>query len=371
MKTAFLHVGLPKTGSTSIQDFLFGERVALEGEGFLFPAPDLGTREARIAAGEGWGRHASLLAAIQGEWDALAPGEWDAWQAEFARFRASASLHTLILSHETIGNRAARLDLALLRDLLDGYRLRVMIVVREAEAWLTSLYEQRVSGRRRMSAPADAFNSVRDYLRGGFKGRVDGLQHAFPRAEIIVVPFEALIAGAGLVANSAARIGLSADLQSRAAAAKRVNTSLSQDRIEALRRCNGTDLPMDFFVAVRRALTAAQRRSPAAKAPRRRVFSPEIAAAIAGRYEEDRLWLAREHGADLPAPKVPPPEPLVLSGETLAGIVEEVRPFLTPPAQERFAALMGDLPRSAVLTRQEQAREERRRLRREARAGQG
>lgn len=120
MKTAFLHVGLPKTGSTSIQDFLFTERAALEEEGVLFPSPTTATREARIAAGEGWGRHASILAAMQGRWDDLAPGEWPLWQAEFARFGESDRLHTVIISHETIGNRAGQFNLALLRELLGG-----------------------------------------------------------------------------------------------------------------------------------------------------------------------------------------------------------------------------------------------------------
>lgn len=338
MKTAFLHVGLPKTGSTSIQDFLHEEGDALEAAGFLFPSPASDTRQARIAAGEGWGRHASLLAAIQGDWDKLAPGEWDAWQAEFARFRDSPSLHTLIISHETIGNRAAQFDLGLLCDLLQGYRLRVLLVVREAEAWLTSLYEQRISGRRRMSEPADAFGSVRDYLRGGFQARVEALQKAFPEAEIVVSPFETLVADPGLVPNSAAVIGLAADLQARAVEAKRVNTSLSQDRIEILRRCNASDLPMPVFVAIRRGLAAAQRRSTRPKPPRRRIFSSETAAAIAARYAADRAWLAQAHDVSLPIGKGAAPEPFVLTEPTLSEIVDEARPFLELAAFERFAS---------------------------------
>lgn len=342
MKTAFLHVGLPKTGTTSIQDFLFEERGALEAAGFFFPSPDSATREQRKAAGEGWGRHASLLAGVQGDVQALAPGEWDAWQAEFARFRGAPALHTMIISHETIGNRAAQFDLDPLLQLLHGYRLRVFLVVREAEAWLASLYEQRVTGKRRMSEPADAFASLRDYLRGGFQNRVEALREAFPGAEMLVAPFETLVKGPGLVANSAALIGLPADLQARAAEAKRSNVSLSQDRVEVLRRLNGTDLPMSGFVAIRRALAAAQRRSTAPKPPRRRIFSEDAAAAIAARYDEDRSWLAREYRIDLPTPAGPPPEPLVLTEDALSEIVEGTRRFLPGEAHEEFAAAMRD-----------------------------
>jgi hypothetical protein len=360
MKTAFLHVGLPKTGSTSIQDFLHEEGQALEAAGFLFPSPISETRQARIAAGEGWGRHASLLAAIQGDWDKLAPGEWDAWQAEFARFRGSSSLHTLIISHETIGNRAAQFDLGLLCAQLQGYRLRVLLVVREAEAWLTSLYEQRISGRRRMSGPADSFGSVREYLRGGFQARIEALQQAFPQAEIIVMPFETLVADPGLVPNSAAVIGLPTELQARAAEAKRVNTSLSQDRIEILRRCNGSELPMPVFVATRRALAAAQRRSTKAKLPRRRIFSPETAAAIGARYAADRTWLARAYGLDLPIQRTPALEPFVLTEQMLAEIVDEVRPFLEPAMFEQFVAGVREVPARARAAGRERLRTQRR-----------
>lgn len=368
MKTAFLHVGLPKTGTTSIQDFLFEEREALETAGFLFPAPASATREARVAAGEGWGRHASILAAVQGDWGSLAPGEWDAWQTEFARFARSATLHTLIISHETIGNRAAQLDMTLLRNVIDGHRQKVLLVVREAEAWLTSLYEQRISGRRRMSAAPEAFGSVHDYLRGGFETRIKALQSAFPDAEILVVPFERLVAGHGLVPNSAALIGLPADVQARGETAKRVNISLTQERIEVMRRCNGSDLPFESFVAIRRALAAAQRRSEQPKAPRRRIFPPEIAAAIAARYEDDRAWLARTLGVDLPPQKVLAPEPLALGAAELADIVEQTRPFLTPEIHAQFARAATAPEASRLPTGRERAQAERRRLRREQRS---
>jgi hypothetical protein len=366
MKTAFLHVGLPKTGSTSIQDFLYQEREALEAAGVLFPSPASDMREARIAAGEGWGRHASLLSAIQGKWEDLPPGEWERWQAEFDRFRRSDALHSVIVSHETIGNRAAQLDLALLRDLLAGYRLRILLVVREAEAWLASLYEQRVSGRRRLSAPADRFSPVADYIEGGFQARVAALEAAFPGAEIVVVPFETMVAGDGLVPNSAALLGLPAEVVARAVSAKRVNTSLSQERIEVLRRCNAADLPMDFFVSVRRALTTSQRLSQAPRTPRARIFGEKVAAAIAARYAADRDWLAQAHGVALPARRGDP-APFAPSQAAIEAIVEEVRPHLTAEAHARFAEFARAEPSVAPAGRRDERRAERQRTRRERR----
>ena len=37
MKTAYIHIGTHKTGSTSIQDFLFKNRTKLRDRGFLYP----------------------------------------------------------------------------------------------------------------------------------------------------------------------------------------------------------------------------------------------------------------------------------------------------------------------------------------------
>ena len=40
MTTVYLHIGMPKTGSTSLQKFLFANRIQLLEEGYLYPITD-------------------------------------------------------------------------------------------------------------------------------------------------------------------------------------------------------------------------------------------------------------------------------------------------------------------------------------------
>lgn len=329
MKTVVLHAGLPKTGSTSIQDFLFEERDLLAQEGFLFPSVESTVRAERNRIGQNWGRHASLLAAMQGRWQDLAEGEWDLWLAEMQRFREDPRFHTLLLSQESIGNAIQSIDLSVLHRLIEGWRLRIVIVIREAEAWLTSLYEQRVSGRTRAATSPDQLNTMRDYCRHGFQVRIETLRTAFPAAEIVAVPFETLVAGDGLVPNSCDLIGLPAGSRARAHNARRVNTGLSQDAVELMRRCKVIEVPAADFVAVRRALTIVQRLDLRPKAARQRIFGAPVAERIARRYEADRRWFAAELGVRLTEPRRPAPIAITYSAERLEALVAAARPHLT------------------------------------------
>jgi hypothetical protein len=117
---------------------------------------------------------------------------------------------------------------------------------------------------------------------------------------------------------------------------------------------------MPVFVAIRRALASAQRRSDQAKLPRRRIFSPETATSIDARYAADRAWLAQTHGVDLPARKTAAPEPFVLTEQIVSEIVDEARPFLEPAAFEQFALAARDGSRSVKAAGRERSRAKRR-----------
>lgn len=344
MKTVVLHAGLPKTGSTSIQDFLFAERDLLTQEGFLFPSVESTVRAERNRIGENWGRHASLLAAMQGRWQDLAEGEWDLWLAEMQRFREDHSLHTMLLSHETIGNRGGSLGFSLLHQLFDDYHMRIMVVVREAEAWLTSLYEQRVSGRMREVSPPDQLNTMKNYCNHGYQSRIETWRTAFPAADIMAVSFENLVAGDGLVPNVCDLIGLPARSRARAHKAKRVNTALSQDAVELMRRCKVIEVPAADFVAVRRALTIVQRLDPRPKAARQRIFGARFSERIASRYEADRRWFAAELGVRLAEPRRPVPIAITYPAERLEALVAAARPHLTAAQGAALGAALAAPP---------------------------
>lgn len=43
--TCYLHIGVPKTGTTSVQNFLYTNRQVLQKQGFLYPVSALHTHQ--------------------------------------------------------------------------------------------------------------------------------------------------------------------------------------------------------------------------------------------------------------------------------------------------------------------------------------
>lgn len=300
MKRIILHVGLPKTGTTSIQDCLAGTAAELARDGVLFPIVREDLRSAGRAQGVGVGWHRALSMYVSQRPGGLAPGEWDAWRAELRRFAETPALDTLMLSQEGLfgGGRRDRIA-ALLEELPAGAR-RIVLVLRPADAWLTSLYEQFVRSVVRTEELPGAFPPALHYAERGFEGMIDRLERHVPGAELQILSFDALVAGDGLIANFAAALELPAWLAERTEAMPRANAGLPQDMVAFLRAANAARVPMPGFVAIRGALARAARRRTAGK-QRGRIFPPDFAARIAERFEADRAYVRQRFGIELKA----------------------------------------------------------------------
>lgn len=298
MTRVVLHVGLPKTGTTSIQDFLAAQAGPLADTGVLFPIVREDLRTAGRAQGIGVGWHRALSMFVSGRPDALAPGEWEAWQAEFRRFDQDPALRTLLLSQEGLigagrGDRVA----ALMAELPAGAR-RIVLVLRPADAWLTSLYEQFVRSIVRTAEEPGAFSHALAYAERGYQGMIRRIEAQVPGAEMHLLSFDDLVAGEGLLTNFARALDLPEWLGERATAAPRANPGLPQDMVAFLRRVNEARVPHAAFVAIRGALARAARRRTGARR-RGQIFPPELAGRIAARYEQDRAYVHRRFGLDL------------------------------------------------------------------------
>lgn len=331
-KRVIFHVGLPKTGTTTIQNFLAANTAALEEVGVLFPTPESPSRAALRQTGVGQGHHTALLQAAQGRWDELGPGEWDEWQAEFRRFRDSDALTTLVLSHESFGHNSA-LDLTVLADALDGHDLTILIAMREADAWLGSYWGQSVTGPKRASVTPANFPLALNYVRGGFKRRINTLRRRFPGAAIQLTAFETLIHGDGLLVNALRALGISGPLLERARAIRRSNATMSPERLEILRRCNASGVSRPDFNLMRRALLKSNR-SEGKSRNKGSLFPAELGSAIADRYDADVRWVRNRFAVELP-PAARPKE-LVLSSESISEIADRSAHFL----DERTGALL-------------------------------
>lgn len=337
VKRILLHVGLPKTGTTSIQDFLAAQAEALAGESVLFPIvrPDLRAAGRDNGVGSGWHR---ALSVFVGNPDALAAGEWDAWQAAFRRFGEDDALHTMILSQESL-ILAGRPDrVGTLLGELPPAQLRIVLVLRPADAWLASLYEQAVRSVGRTADMPGAFRLALNYAERGFRGMIRRLERQAPDAQFQVLAFDDLVAGEGLLANFATALDLPAWLGDCAAAAPRANPGLPQDMVAFLRRVNEARVPHAGFVAIRGALARAARRRDGVRR-RGQIFPPELAARITDRYEEDRAFVRRWFGLELaPIPAERAYTPLQCDPTALR---QECAPFLSDGALAEWDRVQG------------------------------
>lgn len=199
MSDFVLHAGLPKTGSTSLQEAVFPalERTA------LIDRPSTGLfADPPLPGGDAPSFFASVLARSAHVWDEIGEALWDDLVGQRRANRA------LLVSDEAVGRRASRPDLLMahllkLRGLAlsRGFdRFRVIVLVRRQDHWLASHYAQ-VSDRRQAPSQADFEREVREVTsrEASFYGfgtllRYDVLHQALTRTvgadDVWLRPFE-------------------------------------------------------------------------------------------------------------------------------------------------------------------------------------
>lgn len=141
-KTCYLHIGSPKTGSTSVQTWCFKNKDVLEQQGLLYP----GT----------WNRHNAILAAFHPDPGTLrfsnvqtelssTDGAKKVLESEFTEISASAA-DTVVFSNENFLNASDKLDLVGLRDALRQHfaTIRILCYVRDPFKMLISRSQEQV-----------------------------------------------------------------------------------------------------------------------------------------------------------------------------------------------------------------------------------
>ncbi|MBA3810541.1 MAG: hypothetical protein H0X27_02635 [Caulobacteraceae bacterium] len=224
-KRVVFHVGLPKTGTTTIQQYLRRQDDKLRSLGFLYPGP----REHEALQSH---KHPLMLNAMKGR--ATAPsGGLDLEGCRkvvaqvFAAFRQS-DLENLIWSCEGMALSAGNWDADYLKQTLEGLDLRVVLFARYIDDWVESLIQQRIRGRsgfrERVSAvkplrlvpppPAEGASKshARSMLDRGAKigGSLRVMRRLWPSAEIVVRSFDASREKGTVVSDALAAMGVPA-----------------------------------------------------------------------------------------------------------------------------------------------------------------
>jgi hypothetical protein len=148
-KKVCFHVGFPKTGTTTIQQYLRNQDDKLRSLGFLYP----GRREHDVM--DAWVNHPWMFNSMVGEAKAPSEGLGVAACREvvarvFEEFRQS-DLENLIWSHEVMATNAREWDVNYLERLLDGVDVRIVFFARFVDDWVESRFKQDIwarTGRR-------------------------------------------------------------------------------------------------------------------------------------------------------------------------------------------------------------------------------
>jgi hypothetical protein len=228
-RRAILHVGSPKTGTTYLQDILWGSRDALEHQGFRLPL--------RIMED-----HFFLTLALRDRLDpAVDPPNAVHVLDRLRKELRKPSPHDLLFSHELLAPVAPdRIDE--LMEIIGDREVHVVVTARDLARQVPAEWQEKVKTRgvlpypefvdRVVSGRADRFWSVQDVA--SVAQRWGG--HLPPeQVHIVTVP----PAGASpeqLVSRFCDAVGLLPDELSRAHA--RANPSLGYEQAELLRRVN-------------------------------------------------------------------------------------------------------------------------------------
>jgi hypothetical protein len=150
IRQVVLHVGMPRTGSTFIQNACERNRRALLAQGILYPSAghvrETGARDFRTSGHNAW-------------WlDGLLRGKAEPLEAVWREADDSAGVHTVLLSSEELFFAMGPNELARIAAALPASLTRVAVYLRRQDEWLESMYAEAVTGGYfKLTMPVDEF----------------------------------------------------------------------------------------------------------------------------------------------------------------------------------------------------------------------
>ena len=334
-KTFLFHIGLPKTGSTSIQGALVTFSEQLEQRGVYFPYD-------KALYGTTFPNRAAPIGAPQNEgfnhfFDTppkRAPGPID-WAKSIDKFMASDTARYYVFIHENMSTNAARLRPEIFQDLARRGNLEFSVYLRHPLSYLDSFCLQNITGRGAALSRANQ-TAVRIYLKQGFHGLLEPFRAL---GKVHVRDFDVARQNNNLVADAFSIFGAESVL-SENMGAKVLNTSkrrLGMATILLAMKATSQWSQAEWLDVRSKIVNASEALEPSMDTS---LLSQELGDKIMARWRKDRRALAETYGIQMNAhyPFTPGPDQLVFSQEYGDQLRALAKPNLTPDQDKKLKA---------------------------------
>lgn len=190
MATVYIHIGAPKTATSTLQNVLSSNYRKLLKHGVLYP------RDFR----NGDAHHllvCDLIEKVQGNrmpdiWYGSKPrGQaWAALQAEIAGH--GSDIHSVILSSELFFGQSNKIQPMLdeVSTYLHGHDIKVVVYLRCQDQLYSSFYNQDVKGVRQWPDSAYEFYQTHQMFQQDYYSLLNAWSEAFGKAQVLIRPFE-------------------------------------------------------------------------------------------------------------------------------------------------------------------------------------
>lgn len=287
MSTVYLHIGMPKTGTTAIQNFLWNNQAALEKHRACYP--ELGMKYVRVSKL----RNAHFL--VDHLIDSRPAGaDYVSILDQIAKL--GEQYDTILLSDESIWEIKSKQPMfweKLKQDLeIRGLALRVVVYLRRQDGFAQSVYRQKIKGSY-TDLPFDAYlERLREIYSLDYFPCIEMLVKTLGRDSLILHVYEKEQYGGNLFADFLAVAGIPLDEDFNTD--KLVyNVSLDGPRLELQRILNSlSENPFDTKILYD-SMHSLQMESPPA-ASRESLFHPEDRLRFVDEFSESNSRIARE-----------------------------------------------------------------------------
>ncbi len=190
MAIVYLHIGAPKTATSTLQSILARNYRKLLSNGVLYP------RDFR----NGDAHHLLVCDLIEKCQGIRMPDVWygprnrgEAWAALTAEIdRHGSNIHSIILSSELFFGQSDSIK-SMLDDVfvhLQGHEVRIIVYLRRQDQLYSSFYNQDIKGVRQWTGSAYQFYQTHQIFQQDYHSLLDVWSEVFGRKHVIIRPFE-------------------------------------------------------------------------------------------------------------------------------------------------------------------------------------